>query len=108
MAATRGLAPVGQRQNASATFQDSPPPFSFLPLNRGKLMGVTISSLWSSLSSLATWGKDKDVRILMLGLDAAGKTTILYRLQVRERWSNGAPGSCLMVLPTPVVFCLDW
>ncbi|KAG8952432.1 Arf GTPase arf1 [Tulasnella sp. 424] len=84
MAATRGLAPVGQRQNASATFQDSTPPFSFLPLNRGKLMGVTISSLWSSLSSLATWGKDKDVRILMLGLDAAGKTTILYRLQIGE------------------------
>ncbi|KAG8969772.1 Arf GTPase arf1 [Tulasnella sp. 427] len=47
-------------------------------------MGVTISSIWSSLSSLASWGKDKDVRILMLGLDAAGKTTILYRLQIGE------------------------
>ena len=45
-------------------------------------MGVSISSLWKSLSSLASWGKDKDVRILMLGLDSAGKTTILYRLQV--------------------------
>lgn len=45
-------------------------------------MGVTLSSLFSSLSSLASWGKDQDVRILMLGLDSAGKTTILYRLQV--------------------------
>ncbi|KAG8848119.1 Arf GTPase arf1 [Tulasnella sp. 330] len=47
-------------------------------------MGVSLSSLWSSLSSLAQWGKDKDVRILMLGLDSAGKTTILYRLQIGE------------------------
>ncbi|KAF9913938.1 Arf GTPase arl1, partial [Lobosporangium transversale] len=29
------------------------------------------------------WG-DKEVRILILGLDGAGKTTILYRLQVGE------------------------
>jgi len=47
-------------------------------------MGVSFSSLWNSLASLARWGKDKDVRILMLGLDSAGKTTILYRLQIGE------------------------
>lgn len=48
-------------------------------------MGVTISSLFESLSSLAFWSKNQDVRILMLGLDSAGKTTILYRLQVGAR-----------------------
>ncbi|RDB23190.1 ADP-ribosylation factor 3 [Hypsizygus marmoreus] len=47
-------------------------------------MGLTISSLFSSLSSLVRWSKDQDVRILMLGLDSAGKTTILYRLQIGE------------------------
>ena len=34
---------------------------------------------------MAFWGKDKEVRILMVGLDSAGKTTILYRLQVGGR-----------------------
>ncbi|CDZ97205.1 small monomeric gtpase [Phaffia rhodozyma] len=47
-------------------------------------MGVTFSSLFSSLTSLSLWGKDKEVRILMVGLDSAGKTTILYRLQIGE------------------------
>lgn len=30
------------------------------------------------------WGVDKELRILILGLDGAGKTTILYRLQIGE------------------------
>ncbi|KAF7301493.1 Small monomeric GTPase [Mycena indigotica] len=47
-------------------------------------MGLSISSLFSSLSSLVRWSKDQEVRILMLGLDSAGKTTILYRLQIGE------------------------
>ncbi|OBZ76266.1 ADP-ribosylation factor 3 [Grifola frondosa] len=47
-------------------------------------MGLSLSSLFSSLSSLVRWSKDQDVRILMLGLDSAGKTTILYRLQIGE------------------------
>ncbi|KAI0307386.1 ARF/SAR [Multifurca ochricompacta] len=47
-------------------------------------MGLSVSSLFSSLSSLLNFSKDKDVRILMLGLDSAGKTTILYRLQIGE------------------------
>ncbi|CAG11375.1 unnamed protein product, partial [Tetraodon nigroviridis] len=41
-------------------------------------MGLTISSLFSGL-----FGK-KQVRILMVGLDAAGKTTILYKLKLGE------------------------
>ena len=36
-------------------------------------MGLSFSSLFTSLSSLVRWSKDQDVRILMLGLDAAGK-----------------------------------
>ena len=45
-------------------------------------MGLSLSRIYQSVSSLAVWGKDKEVRILMVGLDSAGKTTILYRLQV--------------------------
>jgi GTPase SAR1 family protein len=41
-------------------------------------MGLSISSLLSQL-----WGK-KEMRILMVGLDAAGKTTILYKLKLGE------------------------
>ena len=36
-------------------------------------MGLSFSSLFTSLSSLLRWSKDQDVRILMLGLDSAGK-----------------------------------
>ncbi|XP_048189996.1 ADP-ribosylation factor 4-like [Perognathus longimembris pacificus] len=41
-------------------------------------MGLTISSLFSRL-----FGK-KQMHILMVGLDAAGKTTILYKLKLGE------------------------
>ncbi len=41
-------------------------------------MGLSISSLFSKF-----FGK-KDMRILMVGLDAAGKTTILYKLKLGE------------------------
>lgn len=44
-------------------------------------MGLTFSSL---LGPLAFWSRSQEVRILMLGLDSAGKTTILYRLQLGE------------------------
>ncbi|XP_014207363.1 ADP-ribosylation factor 2 [Copidosoma floridanum] len=41
-------------------------------------MGLTISSIFTKI-----FGK-KQVRILMVGLDAAGKTTILYKLKLGE------------------------
>jgi len=41
-------------------------------------MGLTVSSLFNRL-----FGK-KQMRILMVGLDAAGKTTILYKLKLGE------------------------
>merc|ERR1712032_1647826 len=47
----------------------------FPPLAR---MGLTLSSVFGRL-----FGK-KQMRILMVGLDAAGKTTILYKLKLGE------------------------
>lgn len=44
-------------------------------------MGLTFSSLFESL---AFWKSGQQCRVLMLGLDSAGKTTILYRLQMGE------------------------
>lgn len=44
-------------------------------------MGVTFSSLYDALF---LWRRKTPMRILMLGLDSAGKTTILYRLQLGE------------------------
>jgi ADP-ribosylation factor protein 1 len=41
-------------------------------------MGMSISKMLEKL-----WGK-KEMRILMVGLDAAGKTTILYKLKLGE------------------------
>merc|ERR1711879_1012175 len=41
-------------------------------------MGLSVSKLLSGL-----FGK-KEMRILMVGLDAAGKTTILYKLKLGE------------------------
>ncbi|PNI65180.1 ARL1 isoform 2 [Pan troglodytes] len=41
-------------------------------------MGGFFSSIFSSLFGT------REMRILILGLDGAGKTTILYRLQVGE------------------------
>ena len=41
-------------------------------------MGIVLSKLWQKF-----FGK-REMRILMLGLDAAGKTTILYQLKLGE------------------------
>lgn len=51
--------------------------FSFSQKNFLK-MGISFSTLFDSL-----FGK-KEMRILMVGLDAAGKTTILYKLKLGE------------------------
>ncbi len=43
-------------------------------------MGLSFSKLFNS-----PWSKkEEEVRILMIGLDAAGKTTILYKLKLGE------------------------
>ncbi|GMF05612.1 hypothetical protein B5S28_g4248 [[Candida] boidinii] len=42
-------------------------------------MGNVFSSIFGKL-----WGVNKEIRILILGLDGAGKTTILYKLQMGE------------------------
>lgn len=41
-------------------------------------MGLAFTKLWSRM-----FGK-QEMRILMVGLDAAGKTTILYKLKLGE------------------------
>merc|ERR1712072_1374465 len=47
-------------------------------LYRTATMGLNISTLFQGL-----FGK-KEMRVLMVGLDAAGKTTILYKLKLGE------------------------
>lgn len=51
----------------------------------GVLYCVDRVSMGGGFSSLVNWfwGK-QEARILMVGLDAAGKTTILYKLQLGE------------------------
>ncbi|CAJ1360868.1 unnamed protein product [Effrenium voratum] len=44
----------------------------------GSSMGLSFGRLWQLI-----WGP-KEVNVLMLGLDAAGKTTILYKLKIGE------------------------
>jgi small GTP-binding protein len=41
-------------------------------------MGLSISKL------LESWHGENDMSILMLGLDAAGKTSILYKIRLEE------------------------
>merc|ERR1712182_60385 len=48
------------------------------PLLREATMGLAFSSIWQRM-----FGK-QEMRILMVGLDAAGKTTILYKLKLGE------------------------
>ena len=46
-------------------------------------MGAAIAKLWKKMA-----GGPKPLRILMVGLDNAGKTTILYKLKIGEVVSN--------------------
>jgi small GTP-binding protein len=43
-------------------------------------MGILASRIWQSIFNLK-----REMRILMVGLDAAGKTTILYKLKLGEQ-----------------------
>lgn len=47
-------------------------------------MGLALSTLWQNLF------RGREYRLLMLGLDAAGKTTVLYKLKVRAIYCNTA------------------
>ena len=40
------------------------------------------------VSSLFNWSSSKPIRVVMVGLDAAGKTTILYKLKLGETVSS--------------------
>jgi ADP-ribosylation factor protein 1 len=44
-------------------------------------MGLILSRMYNALTS---FGTDNPTRIVMLGLDAAGKTTILYKVKLNE------------------------
>lgn len=44
-------------------------------------MGLFLSRMYDVLTSFSS---EKPSRILMLGLDAAGKTTILYKVKLNE------------------------
>jgi len=59
-------------------FLHHPPCSPHLITHLSPVMGLSISKLLSGL-----FGK-KEMRILMVGLDAAGKTTILYKLKLGE------------------------
>lgn len=52
--------------------------YSFFFITAAETMGLSLSRLFSRL-----FGK-REMRILMVGLDAAGKTTILYKLKLGE------------------------
>jgi ADP-ribosylation factor protein 1 len=65
-------------------------------------MGLTFSKLFDKL-----WGK-KEMRILMVGLDAAGKTTILYKLKLGEIVTTiPTIGTSRPAIPWPQVQCAD-
>jgi hypothetical protein len=49
------------------------------PLEKQEKMGLNFSRIWDRFFFV-----DKDRRILMVGLDAAGKTTILYKLKLGD------------------------
>ena len=53
-------------------------------------MGNITATMKNSLNNLL-YGYNKEARILMLGLDAAGKTTIMYKYKLNE---------CVRTIPT--------
>ena len=75
-------------------------------------MGLTISRLQEGFAELAAaFGFNKtEARVLMLGLDAAGKTTILYKLKMNETISTipTIGFNVETVTPTPSVSFTVW
>ena len=61
-----------------AVVHPGPPHSSVLCSSAVVEMGLLFSKVWTRMLG------SKEMRILMLGLDAAGKTTILYRLKLSE------------------------
>lgn len=55
---------------------------SSLPSSLSKQTSITMGNVFANLFK-GLFGK-KEMRILMVGLDAAGKTTILYKLKLGE------------------------
>lgn len=57
---------------------------------------MCVSSMGGFLSALSSLvSSSQPVRVLMVGLDAAGKTTILYKLKLGEvRQLGGCPAAC--------------
>lgn len=56
--------------------------------NHNAVMGITLSQIFSRMSELYRSFSHREARILMVGLDAAGKTTILYKLKLNETVST--------------------
>jgi type IV secretory pathway ATPase VirB11/archaellum biosynthesis ATPase len=52
-----------------------------LDIKEYSTMGLFLSRMYDVLTS---FNAEKPARILMLGLDAAGKTTILYKVKLNE------------------------
>jgi hypothetical protein len=79
-------------------------------------MGLTISSLFQSLSSLVRWSKEQDVRILMLGLDSAGKVcrtaviiqTAIPTLHFRQQYYIDCRYPCYLCIVILFTTVLDW
>lgn len=63
-------------------------------------MGLSFTKLFSRLFA------KKEMRILMVGLDAAGKTTILYKLKLGEIVTTiPTIGTCFHILGSVVTSC---
>lgn len=76
----------------------------FFFLNLHKMIFFFIGGFFSSLFS-GLFGT-REMRILILGLDGAGKTTILYRLQVGEVVTT-IPSMFMTDLYTQLLTCHD-